>query len=141
MPSGTLIASHIVDDEHWLTAGVRAPLPVLFGRNDPLLMTQGDAPIRLGYPVSGNAEEARRIGWGTLPAGTDLRMRMSGLLWPEAAERMANAAWVTIDHVGNGVVIRFASPPVFRGSTLGMARVLSNALVYGPGLGATQTID
>ena len=81
-----------------------------------------------------------RVGWAVLPHGHEVRLRMSGLLWPEAAHRLANAAWVTRERVGKGQVVLFASPPTFRGATLGMARVLLNAMIYGPGLGARHPV-
>lgn len=79
-------------------------------------------------------------GWQIAPPGQELRLRMAGLLWPEASERLANSAFVTREGVGNGQVILFAADPNFRAATLGMSRVFSNAVVYGPGLGASQTI-
>lgn len=81
-----------------------------------------------------------RVGWGVVPAGKTLRMRMSGLLWPEASQRLANAAWVTRERVGSGQVILFASSPTFRGATPAMTRVLRNAVIYGPGFGASHPI-
>jgi hypothetical protein len=166
MPHGAILAGR-VDDEHWLTCGTGGVLPVLFGKH-PVLMARGrvEAPVRLGVflpaaaagaaevgaaaekPVSGPAKQMAtgpfhdtpRIGWAALPAGHQMCLRMSGLLWPEAAHRLANAAWVTREGLGKGQVILFAAPPAFRASTLGMARVLHNALIYGPGLGTTQPV-
>jgi hypothetical protein len=65
---------------------------------------------------------------------------MSGLLWPEAVQRLANAAWCTRERVGRGQIILFASPPAFRGTARAMSRVYLNAIVYGPGLGAALPI-
>jgi hypothetical protein len=138
MPQGALLAAR-TDQDHWLTMGVGEVLPVLFG-NHPLLMTTGEAPVRMGVYADGNAESPSRVGWATLPPGQEMLLRMSGLLWPEAAARIADAAWVTRDRVGNGQVIRFATTPVFRGTTMGTARVFTNAVVYGPGMGADHPI-
>ncbi|MBE2215609.1 MAG: peptidase [Opitutaceae bacterium] len=79
-------------------------------------------------------------GWTIAPPGHELRLRMSGLLWPEAAERLANSALLAREGVGSGQVILFAFDPVFRASTPGTARVFTNAVVYGPGMGARQPI-
>jgi hypothetical protein len=79
-------------------------------------------------------------GWMLAPPGYELRVRMSGLLWPEAADRIAHSAWLTREQVGRGQVILFASSPTFRAATLGTSRVLSNAIVYGPGMGASEPI-
>ncbi len=79
-------------------------------------------------------------GWRIAPKGHAMVLRMSGLLWPEAADRIANSSYVTRESVGNGQIILFASSPTTRAATLGSQRVLSNAIVFGPGLGARATI-
>jgi hypothetical protein len=65
---------------------------------------------------------------------------MSGLLWPEATHRLANAAYVTREPLGRGQVILFAVSPAFRAATRPATRVFLNALVYGPGYGAAQPV-
>jgi hypothetical protein len=156
MPAGSLLAGR-ADPEHWLTLGCtpNEPLPLMI-RQGPVLMSKSpvETPVRLGIfaasatnsTATANADategdsEARRPGWAMTPPGHDLYLRMSGLLWPEAAHRLANAAYVTRESVGDGQVILFADSPNFRASTLGSARLFMNALVYGPGLGAKQPI-
>lgn len=86
------------------------------------------------------AKEVARIGWAALPPNTTLHLRMSGLLWPEAAHRLAHAAWCTREAYGRGQIILFATPPAFRGTAKATSRALLNALVYGPGLGAAPTV-
>jgi hypothetical protein len=81
------------------------------------------------------------IGWSTVPAGHDLSVRMSGLLWPEASQRIANSAYLTRESLGAGQIILFAGQPNFRGSTRGTNRLLLNALVYGSGLGTRPKVD
>lgn len=141
MPPGTILAAR-TDDEHWLTVGCGPVLPVLFGSTG-VLMAKGEveAPIRYGVLEDDEAaEEARRAGWCTIPAGKELRLRMSGLLWPEAAHRIANAAAVTREGVGRGQIILFADAPTFRAASLGTTRVFLNAAIYGPGMGASEPI-
>ncbi len=169
MPGGAFLASR-VDPEHWLTMGCGDILPVLAGRgvsNLPVLMAADGvaAPVRFGVyspandgPSEGKGSKSRkqdtegkegeeavkavpRTGWAALPPGQELRLRMSGLLWPEAAYRLANAAWVTRERSGRGQVILFASSPTFRGASLGTGRVLMNAIVYGAGFGASPTVN
>lgn len=65
---------------------------------------------------------------------------MSGLLWPEAADRIAHTAYASVERVGQGQVIQFASSPTFRAGTKGTIRVLTNAVVLGPGMGASHPI-
>ncbi|MBK7403678.1 MAG: peptidase [Phycisphaerales bacterium] len=141
MPPGTIVATR-ADAKHWLTVGCGSELPVLFS-SEGVLMAKGEteAPFRYGVlEDDGAATEARRAGWCTIPAGKELRLRMSGLLWPEAAHRIANAAAVTREGVGRGQIILFADSPTFRAASLGTTRVFMNAAVYGPGLGASAPI-
>ncbi len=84
---------------------------------------------------------SRKVGWSSLPDEYDLKLRMSGLLWPEASQRIANSAYLTRERKGNGQIILFASQPAFRGSTLGTNRLLLNALVYGAGLGTNNVVN
>lgn len=140
MPSGALVAAR-ADAEHWLAAGTGDDLIGLFS-NSPVLMSKppAQAPVRLGVHIDADAE-ASLIGWGPVPEGKALRIRAGGLLWPEARERIANGAWVTRESVGQGQVILFAYPPAFRAVQLGAMRILENALIFGPGLGADQAVE
>ncbi len=140
MPSGALVATR-VDPEHWLTAGSGEMLTVLFS-NSPILMAHPpvEAPLRVG--VYRPAErEAGLVGWAPVPEGQLLDVRAGGLLWPEARDRIASSAWVTRESVGRGQVIMFAHAPAFRAAQLGAMRVLENAMILGPGIGASQPIE
>ena len=142
MPSGAFVAGR-TDQKHWLTFGTPKTLPVLYG-NYPVLMTgnNAEAPIRIGELVeNSDVNKFRTINWSTLPAGKDIKVRMSGLVWPEAAQRIANSAYLTREQVGKGQIILFAGEPNFRGSTRGTNRVWLNAIVYGPGLGTSPRIQ
>jgi hypothetical protein len=139
MPSGALVGTR-VDTAHWLAAGTGPVLPVLFS-NSPVLMAAPpvEAPFRIG--VYDPAEtEATMLNWAPVPAGQEVRVRMAGLLWPEARTRIASSAWVTRERVGRGQVILFAHAPAFRAAQLGAMRVLENALVLGPGMGTSQPV-
>ena len=149
MPQGAFVAAR-VDTEHWLSFGSPATLPVLYG-NAPVLFSAppAETPVRLGAyrpavdaqsSAAGEDEAVRRAGWLALPDEQGLDLRMSGLLWPEAAQRMAHGAYLVRETVGDGQIILFAAPPSFRGATLGTMRLLANALVYGPGFGSSQAI-
>lgn len=152
MPSGAFVAGR-TDQRHWLTFGVSEDLPLLFS-NNPLFMSaeESEAVVRVGKlqkeekgALSKLAEsvmdEPKALGWSTLPAETTAHVRMSGLLWPEAAQRMLNAAHTTREALGKGQIILFATSPNFRGSTLGTNRMLLNAIVYGPGLGTAPLVE
>jgi hypothetical protein len=84
--------------------------------------------------------KAPRLGWANTPDGQELRLRMSGLLWPEAGRRLGHSAYVTRESVGQGQIILFAASPTWRGAARGTTRVLTNAMIYGPGLGASAPI-
>ncbi len=141
MPSGAMVAAR-TDQQHWLTFGVDRQLPVLTA-NDPLFMVKqgANAVVRYGVHVKNAQTKARQIGWSTTPKGEDIYLRMSGLLWPEASQRIVNSAYLTQESKGKGQVIFFANKPNFRGASKGTARLLLNAIVYGPGLGATPPIN
>jgi len=140
MPSGAMVATR-TDQKHWLTYGVEEQLPVLTS-NAPLFMVKegANAVVRYGVLVKNKEAEARQVGWSTIPKGEDVYLRMSGLIWPEATQRIVNSAYLTRERKGKGQVIMFANKPNFRGATKGTARLLLNAIVYGPGLGASSPI-
>jgi hypothetical protein len=158
MPQGAIVATR-VDDRSWLTGGCGEYLPVLY-RGSAVLMTTrpGTAPIRLGVIVplppgaatqpatmagtqpATQPDQTLKPGWTLAPPSHELRLRMSGLLWPEAADRIAHSAYVTREQIGSGQVILFSDSPTFRAAALGTSRVFANAVVYGPGMGATQPI-
>ncbi len=157
MPQGAFLAAR-ADDEHWLTFGADREMGVLFGGGvgSALLLPgrDADAIIRFGIfeqddekdesgeeANEGESENTERVGWSPLPEGHDLRLRMSGLLWPEAGARIASSAYLIREPLGKGQVILFAGEPVFRGATLGTRRLLLNAIVYGPGMGTTPRIQ
>ena len=148
MPQGAIVAGRI-DDKNWLTFGADSYVPVVFG-DDPILMVKDDAnaAVRLGAFVPATAKKEKQntdgpawIGWAPAPKGHEMRLRMSGLLWPEAADRIANAAYLTNERVGRGQVILFASSPTFRGTALGTTRLFTNAVVFGPGFTSTKVIE
>lgn len=139
MPSGALVGAR-VDTDHWLAAGTGPVLPVLFS-DSPVLMAASpvEAPLRVGV-YSAADTDAGMLNWAPVPAQQELKVRMSGLLWPEARDRIASAAWVTRESVGQGQVILFAHAPAFRAAQLGAMRILENALVLGPGMGASRPV-
>jgi hypothetical protein len=118
-PAGVFLRG-MVDERHWLTAGAGPELPVLVSGSTVLLSR---APV--STPVRLSEQE---------------RLRLSGLLWPEAAERLAHSAWATVERRGNGQVVLLADIPGFRGQFLSGARLFANAVIYGPGLGAHQPV-
>ena len=67
-------------------------------------------------------------------------LHLGGLLWPEAVGRISRTAWLTREGMGRGQVILFDFDPIFRGYFHGSARPLLNALLLGPGTGASRRI-
>jgi len=115
-PQGAILRGEVNTDA-WITVGCEDELPVFFEGSSVLL---SQPPTRTAIRLAASE-----------------RLRMSGLLWPEARARIADSAWLTVERQGAGQVILFAASPVFRGWFLGTARLFTNAVVYGPGLGAS----
>ena len=141
MPSGAFVAGR-VDTEHWLTFGTIDTLPLLYS-DFPVLMAKSNenAVIRIGELSKNNSQATyTTINWSDIPPGNDLKVRMSGLVWPEASTRIANSAYLTRERYGKGQIILFSGEPNFRGSSLGTNRVWLNAVVYGTGLGTSPRI-
>jgi hypothetical protein len=106
-------------------------------------MTGGnsEAPIRIGELIQNDdVEESRMINWSQVPKGYDLNVRMSGLVWPEASQRIANSAYLTREKIGKGQIILFSGEPNFRGSARGTNRLWLNAVIYGSGLGTNTLV-
>lgn len=141
MPSGAFVVGR-VDNTHWLSFGTPDVLPILYSKQ-PVLMTsnRAEAVVRIGSIEPNNGSEIKQLNWSTIPADHDIKVRMSGLVWPEASEKIANSAYLTREQIGNGQLILFSGQPNFRGSTKGTARLWLNAVVYGAGLGTTPRIN
>ena len=141
MPSGAILSAR-ADSENWLTFGAEDVVPVLYG-NYPILMTGGNslAALRIGELIPNKDSESKTINWSQIPSGYDLNVRMSGLVWPEASQRVANSAYLTREKVGKGQIILFSGEPNFRGSARGTNRLWLNAVVYGSGLGTNPLIN
>jgi hypothetical protein len=118
-PHGVIMRTDL-DTEHWLTFGLGDRVPVMFYASRTLL---GEFPP---------AETVARFS----PEGS---LRLSGLLWPEARRRMAGSAFCTREGKGRGQIILFADDPDFRAYFRGSARLLGNAVLFGPGLGTEWT--
>jgi hypothetical protein len=116
-PQGVILRAEVNPDS-WLTYGCASELPVFFAGSDVFL---SQLPVRTAVRLASSE-----------------RLRLSGLLWPEARERIENSGYAMIERKGAGQIVLFASPPDFRNWFRGTMRLLSNAIVYGPGLGARQ---
>ena len=118
-PFGVFLKARI-DERQWLGFGLGKFLPVL-AAGDRVMMSKrpAETPVRL-------VDE------------DDLRL--SGLLWPEARQRLANSAFATVERYGRGQVILFASNPTHRGWYPGMERLFLNSVLLGPGLGTDQGV-
>ena len=113
-PKGTILRTE-ADMEHWLCFGAGARVPVIISTGYVYLAKD---------PVQVPVRFAERN-----------RLRVSGLLWPEARDRWANTAFATRERKGKGQIILFAGEPNFRGYFRAPARLLLNAMLLGPGFG------
>lgn len=118
-PAGAFVLAE-TNPHHWLTSGTDDRMPV---------MLSGSRAWLAAPP----AETAVRLA--PSPA-----LRLGGLLWPEFRERAADSAWLVREAKGDGQVILFSVTPGFRGHSLADGRLFGNAVIYGPGLGASQPI-
>jgi hypothetical protein len=118
-PHGTIVRIDL-DDKEWLSFGLGDKVPALM-YTDYALMAQRPVHAVGRY-------------------GSEPTIRLSGLLWPEARERWAETAYLTRESLGKGQVILIAGEPTFRGYFHGTERLLINALLFGPGLGARQAL-
>jgi hypothetical protein len=62
------------------------------------------------------------------------RLRLSGYLWPEVPERLAETPYLWTEGVGQGRVIAFAGDPNFRDLWRGLLPVFANAVFLGPSM-------
>lgn len=116
-PFGATLAAEASSDS-WITAGCDERIALDYSGSD-VLLSKEFADVRFAPYAS---------------------LRVSGLLWPEARERIADSVCVLVERKGAGSLVLFAANPCFRGTNRVSARLFSNALVYGPGLGASQPI-
>ncbi len=124
-PGGAIVAATL-NLEHWLCFGLPPDgpgadrLPVLLGGPHAFYSKEPvETPVRL--------------------VGKD-NLRLSGLLWPEARQRWGDTPYATVEKLGNGQIILFATDPFFRGYFESTGRMFLNAVLLGPGLGATQAV-
>lgn len=116
-PRGAFVRS-VVDTEHWLGFGLTDTLAVMF---------MGDRAFMSKYPVSTPVRLCEKE-----------KLRLSGLLWPEARERVADSTFATVESVGRGQMILFATDPTFRTWLAAEQRLFFNAVLLGPGMGTDQ---
>lgn len=103
-----------LDRTHWLTGGYeREHLPVLLETDGFLKPSEKGA-----NPV--------------VFAGSDLTL--GGFAWPGNTEKyLRNCIWAAVESEGSGSVILFAENPVYRGFWRGPSKLLTNAILFGPG--------
>jgi len=142
MPAGAIVAG-MADQDHWLSFGVNEQLPLLYRDQSLLVAPQtAESVISVGvYKANKDAKYDKALGWYSVPNGQEIHVRMSGLLWPEASQRIANSSYMTRESIGKGQLIMFSGQPNFRGAARGTNRLLLNAIVYGAGLGAQANIS
>ena len=118
-PSGGFLRA-LVNENAWITSGCRPEMPVYYSGSRVFL---AKSPVTTAIRL----DEAKSL-------------RLAGLLWPEARERIEKSAYLTVERVGKGQVILFATEPGNRAQQRATARMMANAVVYGPGLGASPPL-
>ncbi|MFH1111341.1 MAG: M14 family metallopeptidase [Planctomycetota bacterium] len=124
-PNGVFVAG-VFNPEHWLCFGLSS---VAKDANVLPVSVYGGHVFMSKDPVRTAVRLADESG-----------LRLSGLLWPEARRRLGNSTYAATERVGYGQIVLFASDPIFRSSTEGVGRMFLNAVLLGPGAGASQTV-
>lgn len=110
LPRGAYVTTYL-KPKHWLAYGVGSQIPDLFRAEDALI--SGDSAELVGRYAAGD------------------QLMLSGLIWPEANGYISGTAALVQERNGDGQVISFANDPLFRGYSLGTARLFMNALLLG----------
>ncbi|MDH4239444.1 MAG: M14 family metallopeptidase [Phycisphaerae bacterium] len=118
-PEGTFL-SGTVNTEHWLGFGLQEKLPVMFWGSFAFMSKN---PVRTVVRLDDKT-----------------KLRLSGLLWPEAKERLADTAYATVESIGRGQIILFATDPTYRMWLPGMQRLFLNSVLLGPGMGTSKPL-
>ena len=120
MPRGAIL--HVeLDERHWLNFGVGDRVPAILYTSYAFL---SKSPVQTAARFS-SAE----------------RLRLSGLLWPEAKTRWEHTAYATREGRGRGQIILFAGEPNFRSYFYGTGRMLINSFLLGPGFGTRPVVE
>ena len=115
----------------WRVAGAIAQVvadteePLMFGQR-PLLPVPVLGDLVLAAPQRRDVRVVARYAEGE-------QLHLAGLIWPEAAQRLAGSPWLVRETHGRGRIILFAGEPCFRGAWDGLRSVLMNALLMEPG--------
>ena len=72
-----------------------------------------------------------RAGEAVIRYAPTSRLRLSGYLWPEVPERLAETPYLWTERVGRGRVIGFAGDPNFRDLWRGLLPLFANAVLLG----------
>jgi hypothetical protein len=118
-PQGAILRADL-KAEHWICGGVGNRVPVMV-KTDLVLLGKEPGQV-LGRFAS------------------DDNLRLSGVLWPEAVERLSGSSYLIREAHGRGQFISFLGNPAYRAGFHGSARLLINAALLGPGMGARQSI-
>jgi len=114
---GTIFRATL-DRTHWLTLGYEQDqLPVyLEGSTFWKLSRTGANPVV--FTVAGASDS----------------LTLSGFTWPDNTERLLKGtAWAVVENQGDGHVVLFLGDPLFRAFWRGPARLVTNAMLIGPG--------
>ena len=112
-PRGVIMRADLDPDE-WLTFGLGERVPVMMYTRSAFMTKSPTRTVARLCPDPN-------------------RLRMSGLLWPEARERWAGTAYATRERSGKGQIIMFLGNPNMRAYFYGSRMMFVNAVLYGPG--------
>ncbi|HET7790929.1 MAG TPA: M14 family zinc carboxypeptidase [Gemmatimonadales bacterium] len=102
-----------LDRTHWLTVGYE----------------QDQLPVFLD---GGTFWKRSRAGANPVGFVGD-SLTLSGFTWPDTERLLKGTAWAVVENQGDGHVVLFLSDPFFRAFWRGPARLVTNAMLLGPG--------
>jgi len=114
MPQGAILRADL-DEDFWLNFGLGSSISVWFGSDDSMIAAP-PVTVAARFPDTS-------------------RIHLAGLLWPEAAARLADTGYATRETLGRGQIILFADNPEYRRWVVETERMFINAILLGPGLG------
>ncbi len=112
--SAGVLAKALVDEDHWLAAGVKPTLNVLVRGSGIYTPAKLDQGVNVAYF-----------------AGPD-EVLVSGYLWEETKEQLAYKPFVVAEPMGDGHVIAFTQDPTVRAYLDGLNMIFMNALFRAP---------
>ncbi|MFO7894131.1 MAG: M14 family zinc carboxypeptidase [Longimicrobiales bacterium] len=94
-------------------------------------VTDTEIPVMLSGSTVYAAPSGARPGEVVIRYADEDRLQLSGYLWPEVPERVADSPYLWTERMGSGRVIAFTGDPNFRALWRGLVPLFANAVFLG----------